>query len=145
LGFIKIFKFQTLSSYFMTPSKIMQKASAAFQDWIDQLNDSGRALIVEGREDAKSLRNIGIKNEIIILHSGPRYKLIEHLVKKHKRVVILTDFDKEGKRLYGMLNRELAPFGVHVDKHFREWLQKTTLDQIEGIDTLYRKLTSSSP
>jgi 5S rRNA maturation endonuclease (ribonuclease M5) len=128
------------------PEKRRAKKNDAeeLEEWIRDLVASALPLIVEGREDAKALRNIGVTNPIIILNTGPRYKVIEHIVKTHKHVVILTDFDREGKRLYGMLNRELAPFGVHVDARFREELQKTRLDQVEGIASYYRRIASCS-
>jgi 5S rRNA maturation endonuclease (ribonuclease M5) len=118
----------------------LKKEAELLIQWREELNASELPLIVECREDQKSLRNIGITNEILILNTGPRYKFIEHVVKKHKRVIILTDFDKEGKKLYGILTRELSTFGVFIDKKFREILQTTKLDQIEGIERYYARV-----
>lgn len=117
-----------------------RKDGEDLEEWRTSLIASELPVIVEGHEDSRSLRNIGVTNTLLILNCGPRYKLIEHIVKNHKRVIILTDFDSEGKRLYGILNRELAPYGVHVDKRFREELQKTKLDQIEGLERYYRRV-----
>jgi len=48
--------------------------------------------------------------------------------------VILTDLDKEGKRLYGVISSSLQNFGVKIDHYFREFLsRRTKLRQIEGL------------
>lgn len=115
-------------------------------DWIEALNESELPIIVEGRKDKTALKNIGVKNKILIYYGAPRYKLIEHIAKHYKKVIILTDNDKEGKKLYGVMSGELSRYGVAVDKKFREYIQKeTTLNQIEGIDTYQRRIKDEPP
>ena len=70
----------------------------------------------------------------------PIYKIIEEVSEKTKEAVILTDLDKEGKKLFGKLNSGLSHHGVRVDNKFREFLfKKTKLRQIEGIISYLRK------
>lgn len=105
------------------------------RDWISRLKDSNKIIIVEGKKDKKSLERLGISN-IVILNKNPVYKTIEEVAKKNKKAVILTDLDREGKKLYGKLNSGLQRLGVEVDNYFREFLlKKTKLRQIEGILT----------
>ena len=104
------------------------------EDFISELKNSSKLIIVEGKKDKKALGDLGIKN--IITLKQPIYKIVEQISKKNKEVIILTDLDKEGKKLYGKLNSELQRFGVNVDKKFREFLfKKTTLRQIEGLSS----------
>ena len=49
--------------------------------------------------------------------------------------MILTDLDKEGKKLFGKLNKELQRRGVKVDNALRLLLFKTGITEIEGLDT----------
>lgn len=104
-----------------------------FNDWISRLKKSNKIIIVEGKKDKEALECLGVSN-IITLNKDPIYKVIEEAAKENKKVIILTDLDKEGKKLYGRLNSGLQRFGVEVDNYFREFLfKKTKLRQIEGI------------
>ncbi|MFH1917446.1 MAG: toprim domain-containing protein [Nanoarchaeota archaeon] len=124
----------------------MAISTQEMDEWVRDINSSEIPIIVEGRKDKTALRNIGINNDILLYYSQPRYRLIEHIAKHHKKVIILTDNDKEGRKLYGVLNGELSRFGVTVDKIFREFLQRETkLDQIEGIETYCRHLSEDPP
>ncbi len=87
--------------------------------------------IVEGIKDKKALEALGFKN-IIVLNSRPIYKVVEGI--KSKEVMILTDLDKEGKKLYSQLSEELSRNGIKIDNRFRNYLFKNTkLRQIEGL------------
>ena len=104
-------------------------------EWILRLRRSNKIIIVEGKKDKKALESLGISN-IVTLNKNPVYKVIENVAKDNKKAVILTDLDKEGKKLYGKLNSGLQRLGVEVDNYFREFLfRKTRLRQIEGICT----------
>jgi len=113
----------------------MQKPTEELLEWIDKIKNSDKIVIVEGREDKAALQRLGITN-ILQLNKKPLYKVVEELIQKAKEVIILTDLDKEGKKLYGKLNHDLQRFGVKVDNRFREFLfKKTKLRQIEGLDS----------
>ena len=91
--------------------------------------------LVEGIKDKLALENLGIKNKIITLTKKPLYQVVEES-QQHKQIILLTDFDKEGKKLYTKLNSDLQQHGVQVDNKFREWLQsKTRIKCIENLKT----------
>ncbi|MFH1849480.1 MAG: toprim domain-containing protein [archaeon] len=99
--------------------------------WIEELRNSEKAIIVEGKNDRKALEHFGI-GRIFILNK-PIYAMVEE-VSKSKDVIILTDLDAEGKKLYGSLSSGLRRHGVTIDNRFREFLmKKTKLRQIEGL------------
>jgi len=96
-------------------------------------------IVVEGKKDIIALKKIGITNTIEL--KKPIYKLCEELAEKYKEIVILTDLDKEGKKLYSKLKQNLERNGVKVNNRFREFLFKNTeLSQIEGIKSYLEKL-----
>lgn len=103
------------------------------EEWISKLKESGKLVIVEGKKDRSALEGLGVKN-ILILKSAI-YKEIEDAVNNGNReIVILTDLDKTGKKLYARLKSGLTERGVTVDSYFREFLFKhTKLRQIEGM------------
>lgn len=106
-------------------------------DWISAVVESEKAIIVEGIKDKKALENIGITNHIILIN-GPKpglYNVVENAA-QFKQVIILTDFDKKGRELYGKLKKDLCKYGVEIDNVFREWLHRNTkISHIEGLDS----------
>ena len=98
-----------------------------------ELKQSNKLIIVEGPKDKKALNDLGI-TYIVVLNKKPIFEIIEDISKVTKEAIILTDFDKKGKELYGKLNSGLQKYGINVDHYFREWLQKNTrLSHIEGL------------
>ncbi|MFT4304718.1 MAG: toprim domain-containing protein [Candidatus Woesearchaeota archaeon] len=101
-------------------------------DEINKLKISNKLIIVEGKKDIIALNKFGIKNIIEI--KGPLEIFSEHIANKFKEVIILTDLDIEGKKLYSKLNKYLSHQGVIIDNNFRNYLyKKTKLTQIEGL------------
>lgn len=95
--------------------------------------------IVEGEKDRKALSLLGVEY-IITLQTKPLYKVIEEVADIAPEVVILTDLDKEGKKLYAKLRAGLSPFGIRIDNTLRYFILKnTTLQQMEGLDTFLQK------
>ena len=74
-----------------------------------------KQVIVEGKRDKKVLCLLGFK-KILTLNKGI-YETTEKL--KEKQVLILTDYDPEGKKIAGKLNRILQSLGYKVDKETR--------------------------
>lgn len=102
--------------------------------WADELKDSGKLVVVEGDKDVAALKSLGIEN--VMKLKKPLYAVVEDVAAMAKEVVILTDFDKKGKELYGRLRKDLMKHGVKVDTHFREFLQRNTrLSHVEGLRT----------
>ncbi len=102
------------------------------QDWLSELRDSGKEVIVEGKKDRQALEFFGIEN-ITTLSSQPLFAVVEGVAGRGKDVVILTDMDRKGKELYGRLAKRLADHGVRIDRRFRGFLQKQRLSHIEGL------------
>jgi len=100
--------------------------------WINDLRLSGRIIIVEGKKDKAALSHFGVSN-IITVNPGPIYKVVEGVAEMGGCAIILTDFDKKGKELYGKLKKGLVKLGVAVDNRFREELHRTKLSHIEGL------------
>ena len=112
----------------------MKRGFKELNEWLDALKKTDKAIVVEGRKDREALRQLGVNSEIIELNNRALYKVIESVADNHKKVIILTDLDREGKRLYSILKSGLLERGVEVDNIFREFLfKKTKLRQIEGL------------
>ncbi|HIH42459.1 TPA: toprim domain-containing protein [Candidatus Woesearchaeota archaeon] len=119
-------------------------------EFLDKIIDDNAIVIVEGIKDKKALEDFGISN-IIVLNRRPLYAVVEKVATVYDKakkltgerisVIILTDLDAEGKKLYGKLNSGLQNFGVRIDNRFREFLFKhTKLRQIEGMKNYITRL-----
>ena len=90
-----------------------------------------KPVIVEGINDVKALEELGFTNVTPL--NGALYQVIERF-EDEDEVVILTDLDKEGKKIYGRLAKGFAKRGVKVNDNVRNILFKETkLRQIEGL------------
>jgi 5S rRNA maturation endonuclease (ribonuclease M5) len=101
--------------------------------WMQKLAEEQPFIIVEGYKDKLALQKSGLEN-IIPLRGKPLYKVVEKIAKITDECLILTDLDREGKKLYSVLKAELQKHGVRIDDRFRNFLFKETdLRQIEGL------------
>ena len=92
--------------------------------------------IVEGIKDKKALESFGLMN-IFVLNKNSKSLLekVEEIeeIGKNKKICILTDFDKEGKKLYLELKSELARRNVKLDSSFRSFLLDLKINHIEDL------------
>ncbi len=101
---------------------------------IEQIQEEDLLIIVEGKKDRAALEKLGLNS--FVLHGKDFFHRIQEIAGYNRVVLILTDFDKEGKMLYSKIAKELEKYGIKVNKQYREFFQrKTKLSQIEGMDT----------
>src|SRR4030042_2102100 len=86
-------------------------------------------VIVEGKKDERALRALGFTD--VVLLNKPLYEVVEGI--NAKRVLLLTDLDEEGKKLYSKLKKDLDKQGIRVDNKLRNLLFRTEIRQIEGL------------
>jgi len=102
------------------------------QKEIVKLVESQTLIVVEGKNDKKALKKLGLEN--IVTLSTPLYKVVEMIF--NKELVILTDFDKRGKELYKKIKSDCSQRGIIVNDKLRLFLMtKTQLVHIEGLYT----------
>ncbi len=82
-------------------------------------------VVVEGKNDVQSLREIEFSGEIIIFNSGLSIvRFSEELRRKHDRVIILTDFDRNGRRLRDDIEKFFISSGGSADTYLWEYLRR---------------------
>lgn len=130
------------------------------EEVIEKIRENEPVIIVEGKKDKAALETFQLKN-IIILNGKDIWNRIEQTVerkresenkernnkksknKPEKEFLILTDFDKKGKELYGKIAKNLDKLGAKVNKEYREFFQKKTkLSHVEGIATYVEHIES---
>jgi len=106
---------------------------------IDKLKKSGKLVLVEGIKDKNSLAELGITNVLVLKKA--LFAVAEQVSETAKECVILTDFDKEGKELYGRLKNHLEKVGVKIDDEFRNFLIRNThVTHVEGLSSYIEHL-----
>ena len=78
-------------------------------------NNKNVRVIVEGKRDKEVLCSLGF-NKILTIHKGI-YETTEEI--KEKEILILTDFDSEGRQIAKKLNLILQHLGYKLDKETR--------------------------
>lgn len=68
-------------------------------------------VIVEGKSDASTLKDFGVE-DTVPLNGKPLFRVASSLSKRTEKVLVLSDFDKEGSKIAKKLNSWLESFGV---------------------------------
>ena len=101
----------------------------------------GVPVIVEGPNDVKTLRKLGITGPIFCAKSR-RLGLVDFLdsIATYSEVIILTDFDKEGRALAWRLCRDLSQMRVKVNVEIWKQLKALARSEMVGIENLGKYL-----
>src|SRR3989344_2629688 len=99
---------------------MLPETKALLHAHLEELKACSTPVIVEGKKDAAALKLFGISN-IIELSKQSLAALIDNLAAE-KECIILTDLDKEGKKLYGKLAAHCQHHGIKINKKFRKFL-----------------------
>jgi 5S rRNA maturation endonuclease (ribonuclease M5) len=101
----------------------------------------GVPVIVEGPNDAKTLRKLGITGPIFCAKSR-RLGLVDFLdsIATYSEVIILTDFDKEGRALAWRLRKDLSQMRVKVNVEIWKQLKALARSEMVGIENLGKYL-----
>jgi len=121
---------------------------------LERTKQESSLIIVEGYKDKKALLNLGFENKKIIVMKKPIFSITEEILKRKEElikkglrkeefeIIILTDLDKEGKKLYSRLKSELQSFGLVINDTLRNFLfKKTKLRQIQGLNHYINEIT----
>ncbi len=119
------------------------KKKKTLRDWIHSLkeaikNNSDFAILVEGKNDKKSLCFFGIDSKRIYTLSGRSfYDLAENFEKINKVIILLMDLDKKGEDILQKLKRIFSIYKIEYDTSFRENLKKYKVKYIEKLYEIY--------
>ena len=112
---------------------------------IQKENQMGVTVIVEGRKDLYALKCIGLSGKIVPFKSSGR-SLNDFVNTIHaQRVILLTDFDSEGRELAMRIGEELRHRRIHVNDVVRKQLAaivKPEATKIEEIPMLIARMQS---
>lgn len=100
-------------------------------------SELGGIIVVEGTRDRDALRKMGILGSILCLQSSRKNPLrfVEEL-DAGRKVIVLTDFDREGVSLAKRLTRSLSYQKIHANLVLWRELRGLTRSDVRSIEEL---------
>jgi 5S rRNA maturation endonuclease (ribonuclease M5) len=116
--------------------ELLESLSKAIQD-LRARSDEGTPIIVEGKNDADSLREMGINGRILkIKGCGMCLHDLVYSLSSEEEAIILTDFDREGDEMASELMEELTGIGVKADNRIRRRIKRLVKHEIVEVEDL---------
>ena len=103
-------------------------------------------VIVEGPRDVDALRQLGFRGVISLFSQVgvPDADFIDAISREHGSVVIMTDFDEEGRKIDLALSEGFERRGARVEKGFRREMGRIMaavgIYAIESLDNIQEQL-----
>lgn len=107
--------------------------------FVSELNlkcEGNTALLVEGKRDVIALRKIGFTGNVITLTSFVKMRQKGSLM--FSKLIVMTDFDKEGRYLASRLCRTMPRVGIDVSVEERKKLLDASKGLLYNIENLSR-------
>ncbi|MCI4373675.1 MAG: toprim domain-containing protein [Thermoplasmata archaeon] len=120
-------------------------AAASLAEFVDlwqkfrvECEAPGTLVVVEGERDRRSIARLGIPATIFILHGGRTLaQTAQELVRRSRRVVVLTDWDTEGGHLAHRLSEFLEAERLELDLLTRRRLAHVLRGELVHVEGLY--------
>ncbi len=120
-------------------------AAATLADFVDlwqrfrtECEAPATLIVVEGERDRRSVGRLGVPATIFALHGGRTLaETAQELVRRSRRVVVLTDWDKEGGHLAHRLTEFLEPERLELDLLTRRRLARVLRGELVHVEGLY--------
>ncbi|RLJ00465.1 MAG: hypothetical protein DRP03_00025 [Candidatus Aenigmatarchaeota archaeon] len=99
-------------------------------DILKELED--KIVIVEGKKDKDRLKSFGIKN-VFAINGKPLYVVAKMVSEMNRDIVILTDFDKEGRLINSKLTHLFNKYKKQPNKRLRNMFMSLGKNRIEDL------------
>jgi len=107
-----------------------------------QETEQGALVLVEGPRDQASLHKLGVDKGVIQLRAYREILDRDPEEFADRKIVVLTDFDREGEFLNKRISRHLSQIGVEHDLSYRRKLKclvKNGVREVEDIHPYFAK------
>lgn len=131
-----------------------REAEAAFDEFVElwqklkaESEEDGAVVVVEGVRDRRSLRRLGLGGPVVLVHRGETLSKTAHRLLGHgRRVIVLTDWDRQGGLFARRLKEFLEADRIDLDLEYRRRLARILrgeLVHVEGLFGWARRLAES--
>lgn len=104
-------------------------------------NSKHLTVLVEGPKDKRSLEKLGFQRVIRLDKS--LFLMVEQL-EHEEELLILTDLDDHGRKLYKYFYQELTRRGVRVNNRLRLMIFQTPVRHIEGLANFLERMENAN-
>jgi 5S rRNA maturation endonuclease (ribonuclease M5) len=117
------------------PKEALEQLTAILDDLESRPEDV--VLLVEGKRDRGAMNLLGVHGEIVqVQTSNGILGIAEDLALRHRKAIILTDWDRKGGQLCLLLKNALKANGVEHDAITRSRLVHIVGGEIKDIESL---------
>ena len=137
----------------MSETQVRPDRLQAFQDLeelLDSIGESIDVVVVEGTRDEEAMRQLGFKGRVE-LHSRVGCSdedLVDKLASRDRSVLVLTDFDSEGRAMNRKLTAAFERSGLKVEINLRRAIGRMMavlgVYAIEDLENIGSRLTERS-
>lgn len=123
-------------------SEVWERLEVTLEE-IKDLSAEGVGIIVEGKKDEESLRELGVEGPVYQIPSGGKTPLnsLEEL-SGCEEVIILTDFDRTGEDLADFCREHLEKLDIKVLFRYRKKLKNLVRKAVKDIEGLAKFVRS---
>ncbi|MCI4369151.1 MAG: toprim domain-containing protein, partial [Thermoplasmata archaeon] len=94
-------------------------------------------ILVEGERDVRSLRRLGVRGTIMLVHHGNTIsEVAEEVARRGRRVIVMTDWDTEGGRLAQRLKEFLGGVRLELDLDSRRKFARVLRGEVVHVEGL---------
>jgi 2,5-diamino-6-(ribosylamino)-4(3H)-pyrimidinone 5'-phosphate reductase len=117
-------------------SRKLEEAERLFGD-LREMSERGIPIIVEGREDEKALRSLNVNGTIYCLKARgeSRFSFVDRLSGTNE-VILLTDFDREGRELRLWLYEELTRRRIKAEDKVWRRIRGLAKSEVHAVEEL---------
>lgn len=132
----------------MLEPEVLEELEKTLEE-IKEKSAAGTVIIVEGRKDENSLRELGIPGPVYQVPNGGSTPLnsLEDL-SDCEEAIVLTDFDRTGEDLADFCEKHLEKLGIDVLSNLRNKLKhfvRKAVKDIEGMSSFIQSERASNP
>lgn len=132
------------------PSITDLERAERIREVLEMLDEANKKcpVIVEGKKDARALRDLEIAGEIITFHRGKSlYEFCEDIADSFTNVIVLMDWDTQGETLQKSITENLkGHWETYANiREILKMLCQKDVNDIEGIPKLLLRLEGMRP
>lgn len=118
----------------MDPKQTLEELEEALSDLREE--NETTPIIVEGEKDIAALRTLEVTGEVIRFNRGQSVSdFCDAIVHKHRKIILLTDWDRRGGRLCLQLKKNLEN-RIEIDVSYRSvFAKRCPCRTVEGMPT----------
>lgn len=112
-----------------------------FEELLEELrlDNEDVPVLVEGEKDVAALRALGLEGEILrVKQADTVFVVCETLARRHRKVILMVDWDRGGGHLARLVLDALEANGVRCDEAYRKAIARLSQKEVLHVEALDR-------